>query len=326
MRQETKDSAVEKIKELRSQVARDKDSKVKDGLDRKRAGGEKPQEKPEKQQQETADAGRAGGVTWKAPAEMVEIDYTQQEAEFAEMVEGPNPKQYQHVPTEAQANAGREGETAPAEAHDLVRTAQKLADGPVLGALQDASDDLYAWAATRVANDPSISLAALLEEMAVYGLGDLAAEAAQLLEDRGEQKAGSQRRCQVGVIQWDHESDSPGKTLATIDGQAWGLYDYKEEVHMTQELTGLLGLVQPEVERRQCVTKVLAAGYLFTEEGKLPTMEKVEQLAQTYRLEQARLAHEAEQVMGHAAAQVTPIESELRMYTHDILKANHDKD
>ena len=315
MKPETKETATEKIKDTRSQMAKDKDAKVKDGIDRKKAGGDKPQEKPK----EAADAGRAGGVTWKAPAEMVEIDYTKQEAEFAEMVEGPNTAQYEHVPREARSHPGRGGESAPFEAHDLVRTAQRLADGPVLGQLKDASDDLYAWAATRVANDSTVTLSKLLEEMAVYGLGDLAAEAAQILEEKTEEKAGSQRRCQIGSVHWEAGDEGPGRALATIDGHQWGLYDYKEEVHMSQELAGLLGMVQPEVEKRQCVTKVLAAGYLYTEEGKLPTPSKAEHLAQAYRLEQARLAYEAEQIMGHAEAQVTPIESELRMYTHDIL-------
>ena len=58
----------------------------------------------------------------------------------------------------------------------------------------------------------------------------------------------------------------------------------------------------------------------------VPTMEKVEEMAQQFRLEQARLAVEAEGTMGHAEARVTAIEHELRMYTHDILKPHHDKD
>ena len=319
MKQETKETAQEKIKELRAQVAKDKDSKVKEGQDRRRdqkSGGDKPSEK--------AEESRAGGVTWEAPEEMRNVDYTEQEAEFAEMVEGPNDKIYQHIPRDAKPRGGRQGETAPASAQELVRQAQRLAEGSVLKALECASDDLYAWAATRVANNPEVGLQELLEEMTQYGLGDLAAEAAKILEDRGDAKVGSARQCQIGEVHWN--GDGPGKALVTIDSNSWGLYDYQENVEMTVELAGLLGVVQPEVEKRQCVTKVLAAGYLFTETGKLPAMAEVEHQAQEYRLEQARQAHEAEQIMGHAEAKVTPIEQELRMYTHDILKAHHDKD
>ena len=39
-----------------------------------------------------------------------------------------------------------------------------------------------------------------------------------------------------------------------------------------------------------------------------------------------RQALEAEAIMGEAGHRVTPIENELRTYTHDIVKANHDKD
>jgi hypothetical protein len=97
---------------------------------------------------------------------------------------------------------------------------------------------------------------------------------------------------------------------------------------MTEELAGLLGVVVPEVEKRQCVTKILAAGFLkaSSNRNEVPTMEKVEEMAQQFRLEQARLAVEAEGTMGHAEARVTAIEHELRMYTHDILKPHHDKD
>ena len=55
-------------------------------------------------------------------------------------------------------------------------------------------------------------------------------------------------------------------------------------------------------------------------------MEEVGAKAAEFRLEQARLAVEAEGVMGHAEPKVSAIEYELRMYTHDILKGHHDKD
>ena len=55
-------------------------------------------------------------------------------------------------------------------------------------------------------------------------------------------------------------------------------------------------------------------------------MQEVEDLAQKYRLEQARQATEAEGSMGHPEAKVSAIEHELRMYAHDVLKPHHDKD
>ena len=97
-------------------------------------------------------------------------------------------------------------------------------------------------------------------------------------------------------------------------------------VHMTEELAGLLGVIEPEKEKRQCVTKVLAAGMHLVQHGVTPTMEEVQKATQEFRLEQARLAVEAEGVMGHPEPKVAPVEHELRMYAHDILKPHHDKD
>ena len=155
-------------------------------------------------------------------------------------------------------------------------------------------------------------------------MGDLAAEAAQLLEKHDEGKAGQARRCSVGETAWDGEG--PGRALVDIDHQAWAMYDYREEVMMTEELAGLTGVVTPEVEKRQCVTKVLAAGCLLNAANQIPTMQQVEELSQQFRLEQARQAAEAEALMGHPEAKVTAVEHELRMYAHDVLKAYHDKD
>jgi hypothetical protein len=324
MRQETKETATEKIGQLRAQVAKDKKDKIKDGQPKRKAGQEDVSQPAESQ--EGPCEKRAGGVTWKPPAEMVEIDYTAQEKELAEMLKGPKPEAFKNQYMEGVTHAGRGGETAPGAAQELLRKAQALSDGPVLGRLQGASDDLYAWAATRVASEPSVTLTELLEDMVQYGLGELAAEAAEILENASEAKAGSAKRCGVHDTLWTDAG--PGRAQVDIDGRAWAMYDYKEEVAMTEELAGLLGVVSPEVEKRQCVTKILAAGYLANEAapGQLPTMEDVETQAQAFRLEQARLATEAEGVMGHAEQRVAAIEHELRMYTHDILKPHHDKD
>jgi len=323
MKLESKESATEKIKELRANVARDKAAKVQDGQDRRRAGNDRQgnvvaEKKPEE------DSGTAGGVTWKAPIEMEHTDFTPQEADFAQLVAGPDPKVLEHIKITSRPHEGRQGETAPPEAQRLLQEAQRLADGPVLSALQDASDDLYAWASTRVANEPSVTLVELLGEMNQFGLGELAAEAAQFLEKTNEGKAGQGRRCNIGATHW--EGDGPGRAQVDIDGTCWAMYDFKEQVQMTEELAGLVGAVHPEVEKRQGVTKVLAAGCLMARDEKVPSMKAVEEFAQVLRLEQARLAADAESMMGHAEPKVTPIEHELRMYTHDILKPHHDKD
>ena len=71
-----------------------------------------------------------------------------------------------------------------------------------LSALQEASDDLYSWAAARVARDPSTSLEDLMEEMELYGASDLASEAAGLLERTSRLKAGESVRMTVRDTLW----------------------------------------------------------------------------------------------------------------------------
>ena len=81
------------------------------------------------------------------------------------------------------------GGSAPQEAKDLVERAVALAEGPVLGKLASVSDDLFAWAAAKVARNPNAGLEEILAEMATYGLGDLAAEALEILEKSLGQRA-----------------------------------------------------------------------------------------------------------------------------------------
>ena len=213
MKAETKESAAEKMKEIRAGVAKDKAAKVQDGKDRRRAGQGEGTKEGEPEGPEKA----GGRVHWEAPEAMIQVDYTHQEKEFADLVAGPDSSVFDHVPREARPHEGRHGSTAPAEAQDMVRKAQALATGPVLGKLQEASDDLYAWASTRVANDPEILFETLMEEMVQYGLGELAAEAAALLEAHGQgMKAGHQARCQLGDTRW--EGDGPGRALVHMTG------------------------------------------------------------------------------------------------------------
>ena len=229
MKAETKESVSEKIKDIRAAMAKDKASKVKEGQDRRRAGQEREKSVPEPE----VEKNKAGGktVTWAPPDEMVYVDYTPQEGDFASLVKGPDPTIFQNVTTEGKPHAGRDGDSASEKSWELIRQAQQLSDGPVLRHLQGASDDLYAWASTRVANEPNLSLTELLEDMVQFGLGELAAEAASLLEEHTDgDKAGHTRRCYVGETRW------PGKATVEIDGKVWASYDYKEEIHMTEEL------------------------------------------------------------------------------------------
>eukprot|EP00435_Cladocopium_sp_Y103_P076192 s59_g80.t1 len=159
--------------------------------------------------------------------------------------------------------------------------------------------------------------------MATYGLGEVAREAADLLEDNPTARAGSSR-LQIGETSWS--AGCPGKGTMTLDGEHWTFYDFKEEIYMTEELAGLLKVAEPIVEKRQCVTLAVAAGVLYEETRRVPTASDVQKRAQLYRLEQTRLAVEASQVLGDPDEMVTAVEHEMRVYIHDLTTAHHEKD
>lgn len=73
----------------------------------------------------------------------------------------------------------------------MVNKAKELSKEPTLLAFEETSDDLYSWAATRVARNPKVTAVELLEEMTAYGAADLAAEAAEILSNmNGTHRAG----------------------------------------------------------------------------------------------------------------------------------------
>jgi len=190
MKMETKESVNQKIKDLRTGITKDKAEKTQDGRRRaERAGAEADENQGSREETSRAGAHEERKVRfWEAPEEF-RVDYTKGE-DLKNFVNGPDPTWGCDRYEPQRTHPGRGGETAPEEARKLVQEAQRLADGPVLSSLEGASDNLYAWAAARVAREPSVGLETLLEEMALYGVGELAKEAGELLEARGSTKAG----------------------------------------------------------------------------------------------------------------------------------------
>ena len=236
MRMETKDSVVLKIKEIRAKLDKDKKEKIQDGNGRRqvaRAGQEEQtnedRNKEANQRQEDVKAGATQRqVRFWEPPEEFQVDYTAEE-DVRQLVMGPQKDWGEPAYVPVKDHGGRNGESAPVQAHQLVREAQKLGGCEALQKLEGASDDLYAWAAARLAREPGLDFASLMTEMATYGLGDLASEAADLLEQGGDGKAGSSR-LQVHSTQWG--GDGPGRGMMEVDGLQWQMMDYKEEVYI----------------------------------------------------------------------------------------------
>ena len=322
MRAETKETVEEKIKQFRAEILKDRQEKT--GKTARRAGDATGA--PSDEGKEEAATSKAGGEQrvrfWEVPEEF-NVDYTKQE-DLQHWVRGP--EEGWGVPASHQDRVFHGGEEkAPHPAVELVRKAKELSKKPALAVFEETSDDLYAWAASRVAREPEVSAEELLEEMTAYGAADLAAEAAEVLSTmNGTQKAGESARLIMKDTIWTQ--GEPGFGSFDLDGQSWKTWDYQEEVLMTDELAGLLQQVEPTEEKRQCVTKTLAVGILWRKFQRRPTLLEVQSCAQDVRLTQTRLALEALTQMGTAEDFVTPVEHEIRTYAHDIMQPSHERD
>ena len=101
-----------------------------------------------------------------------------------------------------------------------------------MGRLHGASDNLFAWAAARVARSPTATFEDILGEMATYGLGELAEEASRILEGELGPRAGSVGGIQVSDTVWS--ANGPGQGSVIIEGVEWRSWDYKEDIHVSK--------------------------------------------------------------------------------------------
>ena len=173
---------------------------------------------------------------------------------------------------------------------------------PVLKALETASDDLYSWAAARVAREEGVRLEDLLEEMALFGASDLAQEASSLLEGVGHQnKAGERPR-------FGRQGNYMGyrRTRSRWSGAGW----------RRMEDVGLPGR-SDDVRRAGCHDEGCGADW----RRRGSALQR--RLRQASYGEQALDAHDQ---MGEAAEFVTPVEHELRCQAHDVLHPHHERD
>ncbi|CAE7410615.1 unnamed protein product, partial [Symbiodinium microadriaticum] len=246
------------------------------------------------EQAETRAGGDKAVQFSEVPEEFRAVDYTAAEAEIQEAIKGPDDAWLRRPPTALGCVEEAAGSSAPQEACDMVAKAQALAEG-----------------------DPG-------RHGYTYGIGEMATEANRILEAQWGSRAGSSGGIHVTDIVW--EPGMPGRAVATIEGASWTVWDYREEVCMSEELAGMLQQPEEGVEKRQCVTKAIAAGIVWRTLARRPSPAEVEAKALEVRVEQTRQALEAQSVMGEAAHKVAPIEAEIRVYTHDTIRANHDKD
>ena len=175
---------------------------------------------------------------------------------------------------------------------------------------------------------PVTPIEEILRDAVALGDEEMAAQARPYLGTRERRTGGEAAvpEVQVGEVVWGTR-DEPGRGLVHIKGRVWEVRDYQDGLPITEELAGRLpGCQVGAAEDRQCVFINTAAAYLQKKSGTDPSAQEVVGLAQTWRAAMWEEAKRAEAAMGTPDAYISPTESDVRMFCHDVLHVGHDKD
>ena len=130
----------------------------------------------------------------------------------------------------------------------------------------------------------------------------------------------------VGKVVWGSREE-PGCGRVHIKGRIWEIRDYRDRLPVSEDLASCVsGCQVGEAEERQCVFINTAAAHLRRKQGVDPSIQEVFALAQTWRAAMWEEAKRAETSMGAPDAYISPTESDVRMFCHDVLHVGHDKD
>jgi len=265
---------------------------------------------------------RASAPVWKPLEELANRDLRAAKEDSWELVQGP----HEHW---GYGNRGKGSlcPLAPDVPQEYQNYAESLADIDLSDSLKGTSNGLAAYIFSRLAREPDQEARAILEDLATYGVGEVAAEAASVLDrEFPDLKCGANPEVSLGTTEWPKDGLGPGRLDAWVLGEKWMAYDYGEMLQMTDLLAALMGEPKPEEERRQCLVKSVSASLILDVTGQVPPLQQAETVAQQLRLDLAERAFEAEKRLGEPEDKVSAVENEVRMHAHDACKPHHDKD
>jgi len=166
-----------------------------------------------------------------------------------------------------------------------------------------------------------------LEKARDLGPPTLSAAADQVLTEGAAGKVGySQDLATLTPMTWNQ---GVGKGEFRYLGARWSVYDYGDELPISEGLVDMLDLddIQCQKEEiRQCLYLHCTASYLLAKHGRIPSKEEVKEATKEVRLEAVWQAREAAYHLGACPAEVGKAEADVRVFAHDILHLDHDKD
>eukprot|EP00972_Heterocapsa_arctica_P106282 15657266-Heterocapsa_arctica.AAC.2 len=109
-------------------------------------------------------------------------------------------------------------------------------------------------------------------------------------------------------------------------GEQWRALDYGDKLPLDPDICHHMDLPVEHVEIRQCLLKATAAAVLHARAGQLPSHGRVVESARVFRTEHWGAAREAACALGENPPWVSPEARDLRVFVHDALALNHEKD
>eukprot|EP00971_Amphidinium_carterae_P345152 6485941-Amphidinium_carterae.1 len=188
----------------------------------------------------------------------------------------------------------------------------------------DCSPEMSCYLHARQTLDPAKPLSEFLREAVERGAPILAKEASKLL-DRAQRAGEGGPRVEISPTTWA-DVNVPGNGTIKFAHREMPLYDYGEQLPLSQHLRDQLQLPEDRPERRQCLLRCVAGGLLLAHTGKVPNMTEVDVAALSLREELHTQALCASHAMGSVTGRIPILEHELRTHVHDILAADHDRD
>eukprot|EP00971_Amphidinium_carterae_P324535 6449746-Amphidinium_carterae.1 len=113
--------------------------------------------------------------------------------------------------------------------------------------------------------------------------------------------------------------------IVTSATMQWKKFDYGDKLPVSEGLAALSGWTQGALEEKQCMLINTAGAYLLAQKLD-PSLSEVLTLAQSWREELFERAQEASLNLGESPPLITGTEHDLRIFCHDALEYNHDKD
>ena len=268
-----------------------------------------------------------------APEEFTDFMPTEAEGELANWMQNGGAKFFQDQDAHTETRAVEPTEVRSPEAVERLLLMKEVNDSKLTGRLEG---DLATYVNNKLLlhreRSPEAKLTeevlrAILEEARDQGTPDLSSAADQLLTNGVIGKVGfSQEVAALSSFSW---TDGVGRGTFRYKGASWSVYDYGDQLPISVELMEILDLNDIQCQReeaRQCLFLHCTAGVLLSREGAVPSVEHVQEATGEVRAETSIMARGAAYHLGPCPAEIGKSEADLRVFAHDILNLDHDKD